>query len=548
MPTYTRTRTGCFTCREDGYKCDEQKPHCGRCLRLAKTCKGYGVRLKWHTPATPANAAGTRGARRDKLTKSAASQAGRGSTGRQSSALSSHSPASFLSCSSSPPLPSSSSPDQSQYHSPTGCPAPPVPNTVPSGGGAVQSALTTVTPSYLPPDLEPSTRLLLHHWTRNLATVLSVAAGGSERNPFLVHLTPMLLHSEALRAVVCSMAACHLAVLRSYGGGGPPDTETGRLFRTMAWRQRLLAASQLRREVAHDASEPSLAAILMLQVSDRLFTTSDAKIDHLAGARAVVMKHGAGGSGGLADWTRSSTSAQFLLSLCYYHDVLSSVSRGTSPLFEFDDSLPIEGLETMRTLTQVLRLVAQISAMRGLPAEARARRGEEIEEELKRTGEGENEHDETEDANGDAAIHTTLAYKHAAFIYLERVWHHSAGALPSPPTIASTPDTPTPFVSHAKHCLHHLARVPSSSPLLSAHMWPLWTAGCETIDAAGRGFVLGRLDAMFAARHFPSLLRAKRDIQDVWLAKDAQREQVGVDNVDCIKLILQQRQREADLA
>lgn len=528
MPAHTRTRTGCFTCREDGYKCDEQKPHCGRCLRLAKTCQGYGVRLRWHTPATPANAAaGTRAGARAKP-KPGASQAGRGSTGRPSLA------------SSSPPV--SPSPDGGR-HERAGGPAPPVLDTGAPGGRAVQRVRTTATLSPLPPEWEPSTRLLLHHWTRNLAPVLSVAACGAERNPFLVHLTPMLPHSDALRAVICSMAACHLAVLRSHGGpggGAPPDPEAGRPFRTMAWRQRLVAASELRRAVARDASEPALAAILMLQVADRLFTTSDAKIDHLAGARAVVTKHGAGGRGGLAAWTRSSTSAQFLLSLCYYHDVLSSVSRGTSPLFEFDDSLPIEGLEAMRALTQVLRLVAQISAMRGLEAEARARRGHEIEEALQRTGDDERGHDEAGDARGDDVKHTTLAYRHAALIYLERVWQHSAGDAPPRPATA--------LAAHAQRCLGHLARVPTASPLLSAHVWPLWTAGCESVDAAARRFVLGRLDAMFAARRFPSLRRARRDIQDVWRAKDARRAHAGVDNVDCISLILQRRRREADLA
>ncbi|KDN66168.1 hypothetical protein CSUB01_04709 [Colletotrichum sublineola] len=43
MP-HTRSRTGCLTCRDEGYKCDEGKPHCGRCTRLGKTCKGYGLR------------------------------------------------------------------------------------------------------------------------------------------------------------------------------------------------------------------------------------------------------------------------------------------------------------------------------------------------------------------------------------------------------------------------------------------------------------------------------------------------------------------------
>lgn len=367
----------------------------------------------------------------------------------------------------------------------------------------------------MPSDVSLDDRRLLDHWA-SLATVISMGAGNSgEENPFLVHLTPMIMQSEALRAVVCSMAASHLAVLRG----------NDRSLHTVSLQQRLRAASALRQTIEFSDAEPTLAAILMLQVSDRLFAT-DTRIDHLAGAKAVVAKRGK-----FADWT--SSRAEFLLSLCYYHDVLSSISRGTSPLFEFDDSLPVEGLASMLELTKLLRLVSQISGlvgMRGSP-EALDARGCEIEEALGSVPEPSGE----AEAEMDAVAHTTAAYKHAAFIYLYRAWRN-IGA-PHPLTRA-----------HIEKTLHHLGCVPSSAPIISAHVWPTWTAGCEAIHPDLRRFVLERFDQMYEARHFPSLVRTKSDIQDVWLAKDAQRELSGVDNVDCIKVILQQRQREADLA
>lgn len=43
----SRLRTGCWTCRRRGYKCDEGKPHCYNCTRLNLACEGYGIRLKW---------------------------------------------------------------------------------------------------------------------------------------------------------------------------------------------------------------------------------------------------------------------------------------------------------------------------------------------------------------------------------------------------------------------------------------------------------------------------------------------------------------------
>jgi len=50
---WTRTKTGCWTCRQAGYKCDEGKPECGRCTRLSITCQGYGPRIVWRDTATP---------------------------------------------------------------------------------------------------------------------------------------------------------------------------------------------------------------------------------------------------------------------------------------------------------------------------------------------------------------------------------------------------------------------------------------------------------------------------------------------------------------
>ncbi|KAK2807484.1 hypothetical protein FQN51_003311 [Onygenales sp. PD_10] len=43
----SRTRTGCWSCRERRVKCDENRPVCLRCARNGDSCN-YGVRLIWH--------------------------------------------------------------------------------------------------------------------------------------------------------------------------------------------------------------------------------------------------------------------------------------------------------------------------------------------------------------------------------------------------------------------------------------------------------------------------------------------------------------------
>lgn len=47
----TKTFTGCWTCRDRRVKCDDEHPHCRRCRRSGRACKGYGLRLGWDQSA-----------------------------------------------------------------------------------------------------------------------------------------------------------------------------------------------------------------------------------------------------------------------------------------------------------------------------------------------------------------------------------------------------------------------------------------------------------------------------------------------------------------
>ncbi|KAH9238395.1 hypothetical protein K456DRAFT_1827995, partial [Colletotrichum gloeosporioides 23] len=300
MPQHTRSRTGCLTCRDDGYKCDEAKPNCGRCVRLGKVCKGYGLRVRWKAADVSTIPS--------KVTKRRSPK----SKGSTSSKKGASEPA---------------SPEQ------TG-------TVLPGFAWSSSTAPSTETslvqnPSYIPSDISSTNRFLLHHWNSSLASVVSMASG--RQNPFLIHLTPMMLRSPALLFSISSMAAGHLAVLRK-------DEN----LRTVASRHMLMAVSSLRESIQTENPELSLATIMMLQISDRLFNT-DSQIDHLAGAKAVIMY-----SGGPGHWT--SSSAQFLLSLCFYHDVMSSISRTAKPLLSMTNVAPLEGLHSLEKLTSLLSI------------------------------------------------------------------------------------------------------------------------------------------------------------------------------------------------
>ncbi|ODV83167.1 hypothetical protein CANARDRAFT_191074, partial [[Candida] arabinofermentans NRRL YB-2248] len=45
MGKITRSRTGCFTCKQRRRKCDETKPECNNCINSNRKCAGYGIRL-----------------------------------------------------------------------------------------------------------------------------------------------------------------------------------------------------------------------------------------------------------------------------------------------------------------------------------------------------------------------------------------------------------------------------------------------------------------------------------------------------------------------
>lgn len=292
-------------------------------------------------------------------------------------------------------------------------------------------------------------------------------------------------------------------------------------------------------------SELALATVMMMQVSARLFGDEDETIvaNHLMGAKAMI-----------AHWHESKTwlassSAKFLLNLFAYHDILSSISRGSKPLADHSaDFLAVEGDENLMIISNVLLVVAHISQLQHtIKTRRKTVGGIALSEPEDSTGRSIQQmllsidfdiahlHERSHENN---IRLTAAAYRHAAFIYLYRTWL-DVGA----PNPIST--------DHVQRCLSSLGQVDINSPLVSAHIWPLFTAGCEAIDGAQRHFVRSRFEQMYLLKKFPSLRRVMRDVEDVWAAKDEEEQlkgQEGMARVDCIQVIRQRRGREVDLA
>ncbi|TRX93233.1 hypothetical protein FHL15_005812 [Xylaria flabelliformis] len=446
---FRRTRTGCLTCREDGYKCDEQKPFCGRCVRLGKRCKGYGLKLKWQSPIRPQEVEkvekGSKGQRRRKASTTAL-------TGLQS-----------------------------------------------------QHLAVSTSPRAMSSGLSPQHAYLLDHWSTTLASLITMAP--SAQSQFHTHITPMIAHSPSLRSAVCFMAAHHLSILR-------PDP----LLINAATQHQIDAVSSLRKTILTESPLISLAIIMILQATDRLFMTNSG-VNHLEGAKVIIEQAG--------PRTWDCDIGAFLLDLCCYHDAVVSVSERAPPILGLGgDASYLELIDPMQGLKILWAIFGQISSMGSQEGALLDAQGEAIETVLRAL-------DTCVSREGDAG-HTIHAYKEAAHVYLHRAWHNVGS--PHPGTL-----------KHARECLNHLFQVPISSPLVSTHACPLWTAACETIDCELRDRVRERVRAMYELRHLPSLRRLGQDIEDIWGIKDEERSATGIDKVDCARTILAIRRRGADI-
>ncbi|KAF9737299.1 fungal Zn binuclear cluster domain containing protein [Paraphaeosphaeria minitans] len=492
MAGHTRSRTGCWTCREAGYKCDEQKPSCGRCTRLKKECRGYGVKLRW------------------KIATSAAAPRKRTAKRRQSVSMVSVD---------SPTFTTSPLSVFRVFFAPT-----------PASGSSChhyseRASSPTMNPSIYP-DLSHTNQRLLHYWLKQLAPLISAVPKDGGTSSFQIHLASMTYTRGALQSTVLSMAATHFGLVSG-------DTK----LRLEAYKHQH-EAIQLLQEAIQDPyqadADPTLATVMMMQISARLFGDEEEAhaANHLTGAKAMISRRRARSSS-------TSSSAEFLNSLYAYHDILSSVSRGSSPLDAHGSEFTaIEGSAKMSSIAKVLQVVAHISKFHDA---AKAERlllkssdlhgdnfnlGAQLQQTLLNLA------FDLEMITPDISF-TAEAYRHAAFIYLYRVWLDMGS--PNPTTL-----------KHVQECLAYIEQVPVDSQLASSHVWPLFTAGCEAMNATQRIFVRERFQAMYELRKFPSLKRVLRDIEDVWAVKDA--EQMGGLKVDCIQVILRRRGREVDLA
>ena len=392
------------------------------------------------------------------------------------------------------------------------------------------------------PHVSGDDKRLLHYWNQHLCYLISIASWRSRQNPFQTHLAPMMCDRGALQSTILSIAANHLAL-----------TTCDPMMLVQGYRHQQNAIRSLRKLIQSTDErdlEPAFATVMMMQISARLFASEDEgekAVNHLLGAQAMITRRGSAGL-----W-RTSSTAQFLLSLFAYHDILSSISRCTRTFVDHEEGFSaVEGVSSMQCLAKVLNVVARISELQDLAkiSTQAAYNDLELAERFYSTGASIQRTLQHLDFTSPPTAHlaeitedrdTRLiaeAYRHAAFVYLYRIWL-GVGS-PSPTTLP-----------HVEALVAILRQLSPDSCTGSALIWPLFTGGCESIRIEDRRFARERLQEMYKSRLFPSLRRIARDMEDVWARKD--REWVvcgdkGMEKVDCITVVREEWGREVDLA
>lgn len=505
-----RSRSGCWTCREAGYKCDEAKPFCGRCVRLKIPCQGYGLRLRWRPHKDTNKREDVRfrhdDNHRERMESPAHSNEAQtaivsppaDNTGTTPSRSASDgwmsdnvlSPIGRNPCALLSPMSIQSRDDDNASELCL--------KDRKSDNMREREQLRDVSiprdPPYWALYLSLDDYHLFYHFTTAVSSLISIKPTD---NPFQKHFTSMALQKGPLQSAILSVAASHLVAISPR-----KDIE---IAARKHHRIAIQSLSMALKTSTERFSDVILATVLMLQVR-RQFMDSVEEADecHLSAARELIRIRK-----GLP--TAPTSCFQFLLSLFSYHDILGSIAHARPPFILDNEYLCSNTMAPLfDSAFDILHIASDISSLQSMKSGAIATSNEEIQSLIQVF-----EHKlETWQLPDDAAenidlANTAIAYHAAASIYLFRVAYNIGS--PHPRTL-----------HRVRLCLDALAKVPITSPLVSMHVWPLFTGGCEAIDPQDRLFAIQRLKDMYSIRRIPSLIRVREAMETVWKCKDLQ--------------------------
>lgn len=316
-----RLRTGCWTCRRRGYKCDEGKPECANCTRLKIKCEGYGIRLKWQNTNCPHRTRNSKGS----IHRSANCSSTRRALRSSSSELDGEVIGAIISTSTTPLLSPQLSwtPSSSPVTSLSISPTPLVTvhetnNIIPPTAPLPPPPAAATTP---PPDPEfcssvsPDTasRDLVDYYARYLTS--DVGAFRSS-NAYQVILD-MMNGNDPIRLGICCLSACSLA-----------HQNVQPQLSTLSVQFKVMALHSLRQHLEFRSFDVcALAAGLLLSLQEVLECNFDGWRKHLDG-----IAHGLFASQMVTQPTiRQDTRVRPLLRELLYNDVMSTITSGLAP-------------------------------------------------------------------------------------------------------------------------------------------------------------------------------------------------------------------------
>ncbi|OAA58917.1 Fungal Zn binuclear cluster domain containing protein [Niveomyces insectorum RCEF 264] len=547
---------GCWTCRRRGYRCDEQRPHCKTCLRLAIPCEGYGVRLKWeHGRSTGAPKDKTEKRRDEKRSKRQEATA-------ENWSLTSPTCSGLLSApSTTQPTPSNSKaePLATQQDS-LASPASPLP---------------------LLPGRPPLDIFLLQHYVFTVAGLLCSTPDRAV-NTYTTTVLPLMLEHHCLLDTVLALSAVHLA--SRYPVSTVQFSVRGTYLKGAGMRGLInrLNVSGHHQDGGYDYSinctkhrpryldEGTLATIIMLSILEVFEANASLWSRHLEGASSLLAAYmeSNGGTGSSSTLNETPTIRK-LLDIYAYHEVLASVAWRRAPRIpaSFYDagpgrnrSLEEDTMSVLRTtidhvvdgnnntttigtgtctaagewkafaqqpekntvflpaVDSLLSLVAQLATVHS----ARTEQG-------KRT----NSIRSGSDAHTDQYISSA-----AAVVDKLRRWHcpdrgysietrctaeamRQAGILFYYWTMGGDNAKMDTFetVSAVHTIMASIGRVSVRHPVVASHIWPLYMAGLAATDEAQRAFIRQRLDDMIEVRGIKSITQLRVTLEHMWTSR-----------------------------
>ncbi|VUC27039.1 unnamed protein product [Clonostachys rosea] len=300
--------------------------------------------------------------------------------------------------------------------------------------------------------------------------------------------------------------------------------------------------------------ESTVAASLILLTSEVCLGSHKGWYGHLVGAKHLILSTQSTSqsdtepSGGLGAFStfKSTSEGRWILRNFAYHDIISSVTLGRSPLL---NGRYLEGITDvvdtyLGVASGVLVSISDISSLAIYPktpddAVEFYHRSLEIEESLQSW--------RCSIATSEPLSAVASAYQAAALVYLYRQKRQFARNIRGyfkllPGSTFSMQDLDRKIHLEIQNILDHISRVPVDDISESCLLFPLFLAGGDASSAGQIHTVRQRLQSMLDKRQFRNIHRALEILETLWIMRTDSTKQKGDQCPDWTTLLKDQEE------